>query len=149
MDEVAFTVNGYRTWATDAIERRPTTYQGQDTVVWEGVPSAVFTNVNVGQADIYGTNATFEARDIADQFDLRATASWNFGEDVTNGIPLRHVPPAFGNVNLRWHYDVFYANGGFWWAAAKPFDELASRGASQGRDQLYSGRHTGVAEGRH
>ena len=53
-------VTGYRSWSMDAIERRPTTLDGQDSVLFDGVQSAVFTNVNVGSADIIGVNAEVE-----------------------------------------------------------------------------------------
>jgi len=115
-------VNAYRTWSTEAIERRPTTLNGQDTVLFDDVPSAVFTNVNVGSADIVGLNIEV-ATPVISHLHLRATASWNDGEDV-NGIGLRHIPPAFGSAALSWNAEQWSLAASFWWAAAKPFDEL-------------------------
>ena len=115
-------VNAYRTWSTDAIERRPTTLNGKDSVFFDGVQSAVFTNVNVGSADIVGVNVEV-ATPLATHLHLRATASWNDGEDV-NGVGLRHIPPAFGSAALSWRADQWSLAASFWWAAAKPFDEL-------------------------
>ena len=54
---------------------------------------------------------------------LRATASWNSGFDE-NDIPLRHIPPAFGSATLQWNAEQWSVSTSFWWAAAKPFDEL-------------------------
>ena len=118
-----FNINGYRTWSTNAIERRPTTINGMDTVIFDDVPSAVFTNVNVGQANIYGLNAAVNIN-VFDPLELTATASWNDGRDITNDLPLRHVPPVFGSAQLRWFIQKFTAGVEFWWAAAKPFNEL-------------------------
>jgi hemoglobin/transferrin/lactoferrin receptor protein len=121
---VSCAVNGYRTWAVDAIERRATTFNGMDTVDVGGVPSAIYTNVNVGQANIYGVNASVRMERLFDRVDVTATATFTDGRDVTNDLPLRHVPPVFGMVRVGWRDKVLSGGIEFWWAAAKPFNEL-------------------------
>lgn len=117
-------VNAYHTWAIDAIERRPFRFGGQDSVdVGNGEFSKVFSNVNVGQAVIYGTSVRVDGR-ITGFLDAGATVTYTNGRDVENDIPLRHVPPAFGTVRLGWNDDRWSAGASFWWAATKPFSEL-------------------------
>lgn len=120
--QTTFDVNAYHTWAVDAIETRPTTWNGIDTIDIDGVPTAIFTNVNVGEATIYGVNAVFSTS-LLDNLLVDATASFNHGEDV-NGLPLRHIPPVFGSAKIRWQQRRWSIGAALWWAAAKPFDEL-------------------------
>ncbi|RPI68749.1 MAG: hypothetical protein EHM43_03975, partial [Ignavibacteriae bacterium] len=115
-------VNAYHTWAVDAIELRPTSFNGIDTIDVDGTPTAIFMNTNIGEAALYGVNVTLRST-MWEHLLLDATASYNHGEDV-NGIPLRHVPPVFGSVRVRWQRPTWSVGASFWWAAAKPFDEL-------------------------
>lgn len=119
---VSVDVNAYHTWAVDAIEVRQTSFNGVDTIDIDGVPTAIYANTNVGEASIFGVNAVVRAT-MFDHLICDATASYNQAEDV-NGVPLRHVPPIFGTVRLRWQQPSWSVGASFWWAAAKPFDEL-------------------------
>ena len=150
-DNITLNLNAYRTWSLDAIERRPTTINGMDTVMYDSVPSAVFTNMNVGQANIFGANATLAAQ-LTHSFGVTSTISWNTGTDITNNIPLRHIPPAFGSVVARWNDGRWSASAEFWWAAAKPYNELppeeqAKVGINYTRDGTPAWRRVDLSAG--
>ncbi|MDN4164961.1 TonB-dependent receptor [Cytophagales bacterium LB-30] len=104
-ERFTLTGNVYYTHVRDAIERRNFTYQGEDSVVFDGVLSRVTANVNAGNAYIFGFTLHALA-DVNEWLSLSASATYTEGKDRTNDIPLRHIPPFFGQAAA-----VFKAQG--------------------------------------
>lgn len=94
---------GWHTWYQDAIVLRAASYNGQSEIIYEGVLSQVQMNVNAGQARIIGasTNAWFKLAD----WTLTHSITYTYGQDLSNDVPLDHIPPLFGRAALQ------YANG--------------------------------------
>jgi hemoglobin/transferrin/lactoferrin receptor protein len=91
----SFSVLGYYSWLVDAHVRRNFQYNGQDSILYDGILSQVVANVNAGKAYIAGVTASF-GLDILPQLSLNSTITFTAGRDKANDIPLRHVPPLFG-----------------------------------------------------
>lgn len=121
--DVTFDVNGYYTQAIDAIEVRPTTLNGQDTIDLNGTPTAIYANTNIGEAMITGATASLNARAVEDLW-IAATASYTYGRDTKNDAPISHIPPAFGSVRLMWKQPSWSVGASFWWSAAQTFDQI-------------------------
>lgn len=121
--DITFDVNGFYTWAIDAIEVRPATINGQDTIDLGGIPTAIYANTNIGQAIITGATAMLNARAVEDLW-ITATASYTYGRDTQNDAPISHIPPAFGSVRLMWKQPTWSIGASFWWAAAQTFDQI-------------------------
>lgn len=99
-----FSFTAFYTWLQNAMVRREATFNGKDSIYYDGVLSQVHKMVNAESARIYGFNA--KAR-VNLPFNLRFESVINYtdGEDE-NGVPLRHVAPTFGQTTLS------YRNGG-------------------------------------
>lgn len=121
----AFTadVNGYTSFATDAIEVRPSTLDGADTIQLDGVPTAIYANTNLGRARISGLSARLQGT-ILERLYLVATAAYTYGINPDDHTPISHIPPAFGTVQLYWQRPTWSIGVQLWWAAAQTFAQI-------------------------
>jgi hemoglobin/transferrin/lactoferrin receptor protein len=89
----------------DAIVADKFTFNGQDSIVYDGVKSAVYANQNKNKANIVGVSVTAKA-DITEGVSAYATYNYTKGRiqnsDGTDS-PLDHVAPAFGRIGVRYN----------------------------------------------
>lgn len=102
----SFSMVGYYSWLVDAHVRGNFQYNGQDSILYDGVLSQVVANVNAGKAYIAGVTASFGV-DILSQLSLSSTITYTAGRDRTNDIPLRHAPPLFGRGAVTWRGSAY------------------------------------------
>ncbi|WP_445724272.1 TonB-dependent receptor domain-containing protein [Flavobacterium sp.] len=88
----------------DAIVTAPSTYNGLNTIIYDGSPSAVFANQNKGKAFITGlsTNVTIA---VLDNLHFNAGFNYTLGRVVENGneSPLDHISPYFGKIGFLYN----------------------------------------------
>ena len=90
------------------------TYQGQDWYDYNGngirdPGEDTYVNVGDGEAHIYGVElaagvnlAALNHARFGEAWSVNANFTYNYGQDTTNDIPLRHTQPMASNVRLRW-----------------------------------------------
>ena len=107
----------YGSLLKDAMVRDDFTYNGQDSILFEGEMAKTVALVNTGQAYIYGASMQIYAT-VNDHFALTSTLTFNDGEDTENNEPLRHTTPVFGKTSLIYKKDrlrsEFYAEYNGW-----------------------------------
>ncbi len=91
-------INGFYTHLKDAMVRRDFLFNGQDSILYDGEQSKVEALVNAESATIYGASLTFEYL-FNNYLRTKGNITVTKGEDSDN-LPLRHVPPTFGNAHL-------------------------------------------------
>ncbi|MGL4598743.1 MAG: TonB-dependent receptor, partial [Bacteroidia bacterium] len=95
--------NWFYTSFRNAMVVRPYTYNGLDSIIYDGAPSAIVAMQNVDNAFVYGFNVLLSA-DFNDHFGFRATYNYTYGRynDTQNDtlIPLDHIPPVYGMSEL-------------------------------------------------
>lgn len=115
----------YHTWFRDAIALAPTSLNGADSVMYNGVKCRVFSSQNVNRARIWGTYANITFR-LTGHLTLESSLNWTKGMMQTdpnvpmlvyrrqnNGTfslvkervtekPLDHIPPIFGRTGLKY-----------------------------------------------
>ncbi len=101
-------LNTFYTYLSDAMVRRDFTLNGQDSIIYEGELSKVEALVNVDWAKIYGGSFTFEYL-FNQKIRTRHTLTKTYGED-SEGLPVRHVPPLFGNSHLTYQNRIFFVD---------------------------------------
>ena len=92
-------VTGYYTFLTNALTVGTGTFNGSDSVVYDGQLSQVMTSKNAGRSYVYGFEAMLSGK-LNDHLSMIATVNYTKGRNVTDSIPLDHIPPVFGKVAM-------------------------------------------------
>ena len=126
-------------WITalnDAIVTDFFQFNGQDSIVFDGVTSRVLANQNKNRARLWGFSSNLEA-DISDQFAGYASIAYTRGRILQAGAdqPLDHIPPLHGRAGLRYHnsrlnIEIFALFNG-----KKPIDQYSPTGED---NELYA-----------
>lgn len=125
---------GFYTLLDNAMVRRDYSFNGQDSIVYDGELSKVQALVNTGSAYLYGFNAKLFI-DFNQNWSFTSTYNLVKGEDDQK-LPLRHVTPSFGGTHLiykrnRLKLDLYADySGGF------SYEELAPD--EQAKPHLYA-----------
>lgn len=107
----------YYTYLQNALARRNFTYNGQDSILFDGEMSQVQAIQNITSAYVYGVQAGV-TWNIWKGLTLRSNISYQVGEeesaDSARFYPKSHIAPIFGRTTLsyqikKWRFDV-YAN---------------------------------------
>jgi hemoglobin/transferrin/lactoferrin receptor protein len=108
-ERVRLELNGFYTLFDNAIASAPFKLNGQDSIVYNGVTSAVYANQNVNKANLYGFIANVNIN-IMTGFALFSTATYTHGRlkkfDKT-AVPMDHIPPFFGKTSLNYQHERF------------------------------------------
>jgi hemoglobin/transferrin/lactoferrin receptor protein len=104
----------YYTLINNAIVTAPDQYNGQDSVLYGGVMSRVYSSQNMRKAFIYGAYAT-AAVDLWAGFSVNGTFNYTYGRirEESGLTPLDHIPPVFGKAALQ--YNKGRIQGEFSW----------------------------------
>jgi len=95
-----FELTIFYTYLKDVMVRRDFTFNGQDSIMYDGVMSKVQAVVNAGKGWIYGGSFAFMA-DLTERIGFKTNLTYIKGEDDEKE-PLRHVSPLFGNTTLSY-----------------------------------------------
>jgi hemoglobin/transferrin/lactoferrin receptor protein len=100
--------NAYYTLLTNALTVQNSTYNGLDSILYDGVLSQVMTTKNAGRAYVYGFEG-FVTGELGDFFSIIGTVNYTYGRIKTDSVPypLDHIPPVFGKIGLTYHVDKF------------------------------------------
>ena len=90
---------GYYTLLKNALTVGTGTFNGADSVVYDGQFSQVMTTTNAGRAYVYGFEAMLSGK-LNDHLSMMATVNYTKGRNVTDSIPLDHIPPVFGKLAM-------------------------------------------------
>jgi hemoglobin/transferrin/lactoferrin receptor protein len=118
-DWLTFQATGYYTLYRNALTTQNFTYQGQDSILYEGVVSQVVATTNASKAYLYGLELAMNGQMNA-HVSLYATFNYTYGRIVTGttAIPLDHIPPVFGKFGVQFtekkFRGEFFANYSGW-----------------------------------
>jgi len=92
----------FYTYLFDAIvQRRDSLQSGELTIYYDGAFDTIQTNINAGEAFIYGTSATLLAN-LRDDLQFKGSINYTFGHNISDGGPLAHIPPLYGLLSLNY-----------------------------------------------
>jgi len=105
----------YYTMIRDAIVTDVAQWEGQDSVLYNGTMSRVYSSRNKQQAFICGAYATL-GTNLWYGFSLDGTVNYTYGRIVEEegNTPLDHIPPLFGKIALQYKGDRLH--GELWFA---------------------------------
>ena len=111
-DFATIRITGFYTLLDNAIVRRDFTFNGQNSILYEGEMSKVLAMVNADNAKVYGLNASVYLK-LPFDFSFESVINYTHGEDQ-DGVPMRHAGPLFGNTRLTYSKNnlkaAIYAN---------------------------------------
>jgi hemoglobin/transferrin/lactoferrin receptor protein len=101
-DWLTFQATGYYTLYRNALTTQNFTYQGQDSILYEGVLSQVVATTNASKAYLYGLELAMNGQ-LNCNVSIYATFNYTYGRIVTGttAIPLDHIPPVFGKFGIQ------------------------------------------------
>ncbi len=111
--------NIFYTQFLDAIVTNPYTYNGKDSLNYNGTLSAVYANQNKRKAYIYGISSVFQ-QTIGEHFAVSTNLSYTYGRIKTDSsdAPLDHIPPLLARVSLNYEHanfsTTFFVNYNAW-----------------------------------
>lgn len=100
--------NGYYTYLKNAINKTNSTFNGNDSIWYDGVFSNVQILSNSEMASIYGYQLVAQYS-ITRQLELTSSYSWFTGSDK-EGQPIRHSTPAFGATHVTYKHKRMYVD---------------------------------------
>ncbi|MDP2337927.1 MAG: TonB-dependent receptor [Bacteroidota bacterium] len=95
-----FELDAFYTYLNDAMVRSDFSFNGKDSILYDGALSKVEALVNADYATIYGGSFSMELF-LAPQISMKNSMSYTWGED-SFGDPIRHAAPFFGSSHLSY-----------------------------------------------
>jgi len=107
-EKTTLTLNGYYMNYTNALTTGKAQFNGQDSVMYDGAMSVVYTTINADEAYIYGGNLSLNSQ-VNDHFSIQSSAVYTYGRIKTdNGdTPLDHIPPVYGRTGFTYQQQKF------------------------------------------
>jgi hemoglobin/transferrin/lactoferrin receptor protein len=101
---------GFYTDFRNAIVTEAAQFNGQDSVLYDGQLTKVFTTVNKATAFLYGAGMNLMYR-ASSNLSVSGNVNYTYGRfnNDTVLIPLDHVPPVHGRVGIRYAEKKWYA----------------------------------------
>ncbi len=97
--KLTFNLVGFYNWLENIAVRRNFSFQGQDSIFFDGELSQVQSVINAGSGYIWGLNAKLEYT-IFETLSLLSTFTYLKGLEHESQTNLRHVAPPFGKTVL-------------------------------------------------
>ncbi len=132
-------LNSFYTILNDAIVRRPTTFNGEDSIFFDGVLSRVEALQNVAKATVWGLQASTEFF-FTSNFSLTSHANWINGKETDDTkneqVALRHAPPFYGSTSLRYRVKKIFVEASAMYNSQVKNEDLAP--SEQAKTDIYA-----------
>jgi hemoglobin/transferrin/lactoferrin receptor protein len=124
---------------TNALIIRPTTFNGQDKVLYDGTLTPLQSLQNSASAHIYGFQGTLKTK-FTKFLALKSNLTYTVGRVTSDNVPLDHVPPLYGTTSLQFEAKKFKAE---LWSMYNGWKYLADYSPS-GEDNLQYATKDGM-----
>jgi len=131
-------VVGYYTYLKDAIVRTDYQLNGEDSLYYDGDPYRISTNYNAGRAYIYGTSMNVTSN-LNKNILLKATLNYTRGHNLTDDVPLGHIPPIFGRTSLTYRKSSFFVDTYFVYHGWKSVNDFSPYGEDNDAEAMTYG----------
>jgi len=99
---------GFYTFLDNAIVRTGFQLNGEDSLYYDGDLYKITANYNAGEACIYGTSLGLYLT-VSDHFSFYGTINYTKGLNLSDNVPLGHIPPLFGRASLSYRENRIFA----------------------------------------
>ncbi len=129
-----YSITGYYTRLVDAMVRRDYTFNGQDSILYDGELSRVQALVNTGKAVIYGVSGNLKY--TKESFVFSSTLTYTSGRDAIENVPIRHTAPLFGQTSVAYNWQNLTLLLTQRYNGNKTFNQLAP--SEQNKPHIYT-----------
>jgi hemoglobin/transferrin/lactoferrin receptor protein len=124
--KIKLDLTGFYTWLDRAMVRRPSSWNGQTELLYNGEVSQIYSIQNAAFAEVKGIQAGMEVA-ISKKLLFTSNYNWQKGveelEDKTTS-PSRHAAPNFGATKLRYQSKKMTLEFSSQYSAAMPFEKM-------------------------
>ena len=106
-DYIKIQLVGFYTYLDDAIVRTGYQLNGEDSLYYDGDQYRITANYNTGEAYIYGASMGITAN-LNKNISLAGTINYTKGYNLSDDVPLGHIPPLFGRTSLTYRTSRFF-----------------------------------------
>jgi hemoglobin/transferrin/lactoferrin receptor protein len=119
----------YYTSFLDAIQTTPFTYNGADSIFYEGEMSRVLAAQNTGKAYIYGFHSTVKSGLIGN-WSFFASANYTYGriKSKDGDLPLDHISPFMAKLSVNYEKESFFAEAYALYNGSKKLKDYSESG---------------------
>jgi hemoglobin/transferrin/lactoferrin receptor protein len=132
-------LNLFHTVLNNAIVRRPSTFNGQDSILFDNVLSRVEQLQNVAKATVWGVQFSTEVW-VVKELSIQTHANLITGKETDDNnnvqVPLRHAPPFYGSTLIRYRWKKFFAEASAMYNSAISNANLAP--VEQAKTDIYA-----------
>jgi hemoglobin/transferrin/lactoferrin receptor protein len=97
--------DAFYTYLNNAMIRSDFSFNGKDSILYDGTLSKVEAQVNADFASLFGGSFSAEVF-FSPQISMKNSISYTWGED-SFGDPVRHAPPYFGSSHLTYSREKY------------------------------------------
>ena len=119
----------YYTNFMDAIQTAAFSYNGADSIEYDGELSRVLASQNVGKAYIYGFSSNIKTATFRD-FSFLASANYTYGriQSEEGEIPLDHISPFMAKISAMYEKNSLFAEAYALYNGAKKLKDYSDSG---------------------
>lgn len=106
-EKVKISFTAFHTRMTNAIVRTYGKINGKDSLLFDGDKYRIIRNTNAQKAQIYGFSASIFSKfrfrkenKLLNYLEIYGTFNYTQGRNITENLPLGHIPPIFGMAKL-------------------------------------------------
>lgn len=99
----------FYTYLDDAIVRTDYQLDGEDSLYYDGDRYKITANYNAGKAYIYGATIGMTIN-LNNHLGMKSTFNYTRGYNLSDEVPLGHIPPIFGRTSLNYRNKRFFAD---------------------------------------
>jgi len=118
---------GFYTYLDNAIVRTGYQLNGEDSLYYDGDLYRITANYNTGEAYIYGVSLGIDAN-LNKNISLSGTLNYTKGYNLSDDVPLGHIPPIFGRTSLTYRKSRFFLDTYFMYQGWKYTEDFSPFG---------------------
>jgi hemoglobin/transferrin/lactoferrin receptor protein len=128
----------YYTYLDDAIVRTAYRLNGEDSLYYDGDLYRITANYNAGEAYIYGGSLGINAN-LNKNISLNGTLNYTMGHNLSDDVPLGHIPPLFGRTSLSYRNKNFFLDTYFVYQGWKHREDFSPFGEDNDAESMEYG----------
>ena len=119
----------YYTSFLNAIQTAPFSYNGSDSILYDGELSRVLASQNSGKAFIYGIHSSLKTAAIG-PWSFLASANYTYGriQSEAGDVPLDHISPFMAKLSISYERQQFFAEVYGLYNGAKKLEDYSASG---------------------